>query len=65
MTPEGVLDVAGNVWEWTATRVPGDGAVIRGGSYNSPCGYARCAYSNEAPIAVQSAGIGVRVVRES
>src|ERR1044071_1260603 len=29
-TPEDLIDVAGNVWEWTASRPLGGGAVIRG-----------------------------------
>ncbi len=63
-TPAGVLDVAGNVWEWTSTAVPGNGAVIRGGSYNSLTLYAQCAYETEAPARLRSAGIGVRPVME-
>ncbi len=34
-TPEGVLDLAGNVWEWTANREP-EGAVAKGGSWFDP-----------------------------
>ncbi|WP_121181995.1 SUMF1/EgtB/PvdO family nonheme iron enzyme [Nocardiopsis sp. Huas11] len=63
-TPDGVLDVAGNVWEWTRTSVPGDGAVIRGGSYNSLTLYAQATYETEAPVHLRSAGIGVRPVKE-
>ena len=63
-TPDGLLDVAGNVWEWTATTVLGGGAVIRGGSYASPPLYAQCTFLNAAPAELRSAGIGFRLVRE-
>jgi iron(II)-dependent oxidoreductase len=62
-TPDGILDVAGNVWEWTGTRVPGDGAVIRGGSWNSISLYAQCGFTSEIPATTASRGIGIRVVR--
>lgn len=64
-TPDGVLDVAGNVWEWTASPVMGNGFVIRGGSYASPPLYAQTTFLNAAPAELRSAGIGVRVVRDA
>ncbi len=63
-TPDGLRDVAGNVWEWTSTLVLGDGAVIRGASYRSLPLYARGKFLNAAPRDRASAGIGVRVVRD-
>lgn len=57
-SPYGVLDMAGNVWEWTASLDmgyvyhPSDGReasqtagrrILRGGCYANPHGFARCA----------------------
>jgi formylglycine-generating enzyme len=63
-TPEGMLDVAGNVWEWTATPVLGGGFVIRGGSYAAQPLYAQTTFLNAVPAELRSAGIGLRVVKE-
>jgi formylglycine-generating enzyme len=61
-TPQGLLDVAGNVWEWTRRTTTG-GAIVRGGSYASIPLYAQTTFLNAAPTELASPGIGMRAVR--
>lgn len=76
----GVLDMAGNVWEWTNSLLrpypyhPGDGRervtapgsrVVRGGSYNHDLRQIRCAARDGMSPAVRDVYIGFRVAAEA
>jgi formylglycine-generating enzyme required for sulfatase activity len=62
-TPEGVSDMAGNVWEWTASEYDKGTMVLRGGSWYSDRGGARCASRFMYHPDDRSLGIGFRCVR--
>ena len=63
-TPEGVSDMAGNVWEWTDSwyEEKKENKVLRGGSWGSDRGDARCADRVRLYPAGRSDGIGFRCV---
>lgn len=64
-SPFGVLDAAGQVFEWTAT--PGGAAryMVKGGSWDDKgCGICRPAARHGRPAAIKHILIGFRLVRE-
>jgi len=63
-SPYGVADMAGNVWEWTASEYePGSSAcVVRGGAWDFDGRYARCACRDWGFPDNFNYNVGLRVV---
>ena len=63
-TPEGVADMAGNVWEWTRSDFDKERKSVRGASFVSEAIYLRAAYRYRSVPDYGNGYFGFRCVRE-
>ncbi len=64
-SPFGLLDAAGQVFEWTATGAGPGRAIVKGGSWDDRgCGVCRPAARHARPVELRHILIGFRLVRE-
>jgi len=64
-SPFGMLDPAGQVFEWTSTTTPAGRAIVKGGSWDDKgCGVCRPAARHSRPVELKHILIGFRLVRE-
>jgi formylglycine-generating enzyme required for sulfatase activity len=64
-SPFGILDGAGQVFEWTATPAGKARAIVKGGSWDDKgCGVCRPAARHSRPVTLKHILIGFRLVRE-
>lgn len=66
-SPFGMLDPAGQAFEWTSTKASGAGRyIVKGGSWDdSGCGICRPAARHSRPEGLKHILVGFRLVRES
>jgi formylglycine-generating enzyme required for sulfatase activity len=65
-SPFGMLDAAGQVFEWTSSAAGSGRFVVKGGSWDDKgCGVCRPAAGHARPAAVKHVLIGFRLVREA
>jgi len=63
-SPYGVLDAAGQVYEWTASLAAPGRAIVKGGSWDDKgCGVCRPAARHARPVGLKHILIGFRLVR--
>ena len=68
ISPEGCYDMAGNVWEWTASQVEDEDQetyIIKGGSWSDDADAARCASRRSVRPDLRHSTVGLRCVRKT
>ncbi len=65
VSPDGVKDLVGNVWELTHSPAPGGGIVVRGGSWYDLAYHAKAWFRFAARPTARNGTIGFRCVRRS
>lgn len=64
-SPYGLLDAAGQVFEWTATKASETRHIVKGGSWDDRgCGVCRPAARHSRPDTIKHILVGFRLVRE-
>ncbi|HET6582994.1 MAG TPA: SUMF1/EgtB/PvdO family nonheme iron enzyme, partial [Nannocystaceae bacterium] len=63
-SPYGVLDMAGNVLEWTATATSDERVIVKGGGWDGDAVAARCAARQSRPPSLRDVTLGFRCVLE-
>ena len=64
-SPYGLLDPAGQVFEWTATAAGAGRRIVKGGSWDDKgCGVCRPAARHSRPVGLKHILVGFRLVRE-
>lgn len=64
-SPFGLLDAAGQVFEWTSTATSAERRLVKGGSWDDKgCGVCRPAARHGRPVSLKHILIGFRLVRE-
>ncbi len=65
-SPFGVLDMAGQVYEWTSTEAGRGNFIVKGGSWDDRgCGLCRAAARHGRPGSMRHFLVGFRLVREA